>query len=80
MINGHFTSRHLDSMTQIRSSTMIRKVIRLDYEFASGKKKVSFETDACTNEECSMDIEKILTQLELTRNKISKIELLEIFE
>lgn len=59
---------------------MIRKVIRLDYEFASGKKKVSFETDACTNEECSMDIEKILAQFELTRNKISKIELLEIFE
>ena len=59
---------------------MNRKVIRLEYEFASGKKNISFEIKDYANEGCSLQLEKVLTQLELTRNKISKIELLEFFE
>jgi len=59
---------------------MIRKVIRLEYAFESGKREISFETTACTNEECTSQIDIILSQLQLNRNKISKIELLEIFE
>ncbi len=59
---------------------MIRKVIRLEYAFASEKQIISVETTAFTNEECTSQIERILSQLSLNRKNISKIELLEIFE
>ncbi|MEA1883825.1 MAG: hypothetical protein U9N62_04810 [Thermotogota bacterium] len=59
---------------------MIRKVIRLEYAFASGNQKITFEMKECANEGGSFQIEKILTYLELTRDKVSKIELLEIVE
>lgn len=59
---------------------MIKKIIRLEYDFSSGKKTISFETTACTNDEYNAHIGKMLSQLELTRNKISKIEMLELFE
>ena len=59
---------------------MIKKVIRLEYDFGAGKKTISFKTTACTNEACASQIKKILSQLQLTKKKISKIELLEILE
>jgi len=59
---------------------MMRKTIRLEYAFPTGKETITFETNACTNAGCCSHIEKIIKQFHLTMNKISKIEILEISE
>lgn len=59
---------------------MIRKVIRLEYAFTSGKRNITFEISACKNEPFILQLETMLTQLGFAKNQITKIELLEVFE